>query len=96
MECLGCDVMFKAWFTCTLPVWKVVVLLPVMSACVRDACSVICILGVPTVVTMLCKEILPALKCKQLKCITSLDYSYCIRTLTRYSRINYMDQCITK
>ena len=23
-------------------------------------------------------------------------YGYCMRTLTRYSRINYMDQCITK
>jgi len=22
--------------------------------------------------------------------------TYCTRTLTRYSRINYMDQCITK
>jgi len=23
-------------------------------------------------------------------------YRYCMRTLTRHSRINYMDQCITK
>jgi len=27
---------------------------------------------------------------------TQVNTSYCMRTLTRYCRINYMDQCITR